>query len=136
MLKFGEWIARHRALILIFGIVLLLPSALGYVNTRVNYDILSYLPKDINTMVGQDILKDEFKSVKEAVAALFIGERIGHDAVAVKVVIHKLRVFGECLNSRLTAVAEEFHNQFVRCCTAVGVLKAADHPGLVGEKAG
>lgn len=60
MLKFGEWIARHRALILIFGIVLLLPSALGYVNTRVNYDILSYLPKDINTMVGQDILKDEF----------------------------------------------------------------------------
>ena len=60
MLKFGEWIAKHRVLILIFGVVMLLPSAMGYLKTRVNYDILSYLPKDINTMVGQDILKDEF----------------------------------------------------------------------------
>lgn len=60
MIRFGEWIVKHKALILIFGIVLLIPSALGYLNTRVNYDILSYLPKDINTMVGQDILKDEF----------------------------------------------------------------------------
>ena len=60
MLKFGEWIAKHRALILIIGVLMLIPSAIGYVNTRVNYDILSYLPKDINTMVGQDILKDEF----------------------------------------------------------------------------
>lgn len=60
MLKFGEWIAKHRALILIFSVVLLIPSAMGFLKTRVNYDILSYLPKDINTMVGQDILKDEF----------------------------------------------------------------------------
>ncbi len=60
MLKFGEWIAKHRALILILGAVLLIPSAMGFLKTRVNYDILSYLPKDINTMVGQDILKDEF----------------------------------------------------------------------------
>ena len=60
MLKFGEWIAKHRAFILIFGVLLLIPSAIGYVNTRVNYDILSYLPKNINTMIGQDILKDEF----------------------------------------------------------------------------
>lgn len=60
MLKFGEWVARHRALILIISVLLLIPSAIGYINTRVNYDILSYLPKDINTMVGQDILKDEF----------------------------------------------------------------------------
>lgn len=60
MLRFGEWIARHRVLILVFGIVLLIPSAIGYANTRVNYDILSYLPKDIDTMEGQDILKEEF----------------------------------------------------------------------------
>jgi len=60
MLKFGEWTARHRVLILIIGILLLIPAAFGYVNTRVNYDILSYLPKDINTMKGQDILKEEF----------------------------------------------------------------------------
>ena len=60
MLKFGEWIVKNRVLILVIGVVLLIPSALGYVNTRVNYDILSYLPKDINTMVGQDILKEDF----------------------------------------------------------------------------
>ena len=44
----------------VIGVLLLIPSAIGFVNTRVNYDILSYLPKDINTMIGQDILKDEF----------------------------------------------------------------------------
>ena len=60
MLKFGEWIVKHRALILIIGVLLLIPSALGYVKTRVNYDILSYLPKDINTMIGQDSLKEDF----------------------------------------------------------------------------
>lgn len=60
MIKFGEWIAKHRALVLILSILLLFPSAIGYLHTRVNYDILSYLPKDINTMVGQDILIDEF----------------------------------------------------------------------------
>ena len=60
MLKFSELIVKHRVLVLIIGVLLLIPSALGYVNTRVNYDILSYLPKDINTMVGQDILKEDF----------------------------------------------------------------------------
>lgn len=60
MSRFGEWIARHRVLVLVIGILLLIPSAIGYLHTRVNYDILSYLPKDINTMVGQDILIDEF----------------------------------------------------------------------------
>ena len=60
MLRFGEFIAKRRVFILLIGIILLVPSAIGYLNTRVNYDILSYLPKDINTMVGQDILIDEF----------------------------------------------------------------------------
>ena len=60
MLKLGEWIAKHRVLILIISVLLLIPSAIGFLNTRVNYDILSYLPKDINTMIGQDILKEDF----------------------------------------------------------------------------
>lgn len=60
MLRFGEFIAKHRVLILLTGMILLIPSVFGYLNTRVNYDILSYLPKDIDTMVGQDILIDEF----------------------------------------------------------------------------
>lgn len=60
MNKFGEFIVRNRLLILIIGILLMIPAGLGYINTRVNYDILSYLPKDINTMKGQDILKEDF----------------------------------------------------------------------------
>ena len=60
MNKFGEFIVRNRLVILIVGILLMIPAGLGYINTRVNYDILSYLPKDINTMKGQDILKEDF----------------------------------------------------------------------------
>lgn len=60
MEKLGKGIVKHKTLILLLGILLLIPSALGYLKTRVNYDILSYLPKDIETMKGQDILVDEF----------------------------------------------------------------------------
>ncbi|MDE6034525.1 MAG: MMPL family transporter [Ruminococcus sp.] len=60
MQKFGEWIVKHKVLILFMGIFLMIPSAIGYLNTRVNYDILSYLPEDISTMKGQEILIDEF----------------------------------------------------------------------------
>ncbi len=60
MLKFGKLVVKHKVLILVVGVLLIIPSALGFINTRVNYDILSYLPGDIDTMVGQDVLKDEF----------------------------------------------------------------------------
>ncbi|MCM1316195.1 MAG: MMPL family transporter [Prevotella sp.] len=60
MLRFGEKIVRHKVLILLIGIVMLIPCTIGYINTRVNYDLLSYLPEDIETMIGQNILKDEF----------------------------------------------------------------------------
>ena len=60
MYHIGKRIVKFRIPILIISAVLLIPSLLGYVGTRVNYDILSYLPKDIETMVGQDILVDEF----------------------------------------------------------------------------
>ena len=60
MLKLGEKIVSARVVILILSFVLLIPAAYGYIKTRVNYDILSYLPKDIETMVGQDIPVDQF----------------------------------------------------------------------------
>lgn len=60
MIKFGKGVVKHRMLIFIVSLVLLIPSAFGYMNTRVNYDILSYLPKDLESMKGQDILVDEF----------------------------------------------------------------------------
>ncbi|MBR5360630.1 MAG: hypothetical protein IK123_07050, partial [Lachnospiraceae bacterium] len=60
MKAFSKGIVKMRYIILIAAIALLIPSAIGYFNTRVNYDILSYLPKDIETMKGQDILADDF----------------------------------------------------------------------------
>ena len=60
MIKFGKGVVKHRVLILILAFLLLIPSGIGYVNTRINYDILSYLPENIETMKGQDILLDEF----------------------------------------------------------------------------
>ena len=60
MNKLSHLIVKLRYVILIVAIALLVPSAIGYFNTRVNYDILTYLPKDIETMKGQDILLDQF----------------------------------------------------------------------------
>lgn len=60
MIRFGKRVVKLRVPILIISFLLLIPSVLGIVNTRINYDILSYLPKDIETMRGQDILMDEF----------------------------------------------------------------------------
>ena len=60
MKKFGKGVVKCRVLILILSIVLLVPAAIGYFHTRVNYDILSYLPDEIETMKGQEILKDDF----------------------------------------------------------------------------
>lgn len=61
MEKLGRGIVKARIPILVISILLLIPAALGYINTRVNYDILYYLPKEIDTMQGQDILLDEFQ---------------------------------------------------------------------------
>lgn len=60
MIKFGKGVVKFRIPILIMAFLLLIPSGIGYMKTRVNYDILSYLPGEIETMEGQDILLDEF----------------------------------------------------------------------------
>ena len=60
MVKLRKKIVKYRVAILIIGFLLLIPSAMGYFKTKVNYDILYYLPDNIETMVGQDILMDEF----------------------------------------------------------------------------
>lgn len=60
MRTFSEKIVKLRIPILIVSLLLLIPSFFGYVNTRVNYDILYYLPDSIETMQGQNILLDEF----------------------------------------------------------------------------
>ena len=60
MKKFGKVVVKLRIPILVLSFLLLIPSVLGYFNTRVNYDIMYYLPSDIDTMQGQDILLDDF----------------------------------------------------------------------------
>ena len=60
MKKFGKVVVKLRIPILVLSFLLLIPSVLGYFNTRVNYDILYYLPSDTDTMQGQDILLDDF----------------------------------------------------------------------------
>ena len=60
MIRFGKRVVKLRVPILIAAVLLLVPSLFGYLNTRINYDILSYLPGDIETMEGQEILLEEF----------------------------------------------------------------------------
>ncbi len=60
MLKFGRAVVKKRIIILIIGLVLLVPSAIGFLKTGVNYDVLLYLPDSMETVQGQDILLDEF----------------------------------------------------------------------------
>lgn len=60
MIKVGKWIAKHKILIIIIGIALLIPSYLGMAATRINYDVLSYLPDTLETVDGQDIMVDQF----------------------------------------------------------------------------
>ncbi len=59
-IKFGKWVARHKILILIFAVVLFIPAVFGYVKTRINYDLLSYLPDSLETVSGQDTMVDKF----------------------------------------------------------------------------
>ncbi len=60
MVKTGKWIARHRKVILTICMLLFIPSIFGMAATKINYDLLSYLPKSLETVKGQDILVDEY----------------------------------------------------------------------------
>lgn len=101
MVKFGKGIVRFRVPILILSILLMIPCALGMIHTRVNYDILYYLPDDIETMEGQDILLNDFgkgafslcmvdgmnakdtAALKEKIADVpHVAEVIGYDTLA------------------------------------------------------
>lgn len=61
MHSFGLFVSRHRKLVLVITFLLLIPSVYGFLTTRINYDILTYLPKNLESVKGQDILDKEFK---------------------------------------------------------------------------
>ena len=60
MQKFGEFVCKHKRIILIIMLILLIPSIIGMKATRINYDILVYLPNDIETIQGENILSEDF----------------------------------------------------------------------------
>lgn len=60
MIRLGKWIAKHKKLILLIGFLLLIPSFLGMAATKVNYDLLSYLPDSLETVKGQNVMVDEY----------------------------------------------------------------------------
>ncbi len=60
MIKFGKAVVKSRIVILISSVLLLIPALLGYISTRINYDVLTYLPEEIETMKGQEIMIEDF----------------------------------------------------------------------------
>lgn len=60
MIKFGKAVVKSRIVILISSVLLLIPALLGYISTRINYDVLTYLPEEIETMQGQEIMIEDF----------------------------------------------------------------------------
>ena len=60
MKKIGNFVCKNKWIILIISLILVIPAIIGYNKTRVNYDILVYLPKDIETLKGEKILTDDF----------------------------------------------------------------------------
>lgn len=60
MQKFSNFVVRNKIIILFISLLMLIPSIIGYIGTKTNYDILVYLPSDIETLKGQNILKDDF----------------------------------------------------------------------------
>lgn len=88
MKKFGKVTVKHHRLILIIGILLLIPSLFGMIGTRINYDMLHYLPKDMDTVKGQDILLDRFG--KGAVSTMVVEGMDQKDIVQLKAKIEKV----------------------------------------------
>ena len=60
MNRLSKWIVKCRYAILIAAVILLIPATIQYKMTRINYDVLTYLPKNIETMKGQQIMLDEY----------------------------------------------------------------------------
>lgn len=60
MLKFGDFICKHKNIILVISLILLIPAIMGIKATKINYDILAYLPEEVETVQGQNILKNDF----------------------------------------------------------------------------
>ena len=88
MNRIRNFIVNHSVLILIISVILLIPSIFGYINTRINYDILVYLPSDIDTIKGENILTDDFKM--GAYAFVMVDNISGYDTLKLENRIRKI----------------------------------------------
>ena len=59
--KIAKWLTRKPKLVALVAVLMLIPAAIGYVSTRINYDILSYLPEDLESSQGEKLLEEPFK---------------------------------------------------------------------------
>ncbi len=87
-MRFAKTIVKNRALILFAALVLMVPSVLGMLKTRINYDMLNYLPADMDTVIGQDTLKDDFG--KGAFSFIIVEDMPEQDVAALKAKIEKV----------------------------------------------
>lgn len=87
-MKFSNAIVKHRVLILIAAIVLLVPSVIGMAKTRINYDMLDYLPSDMDTVKGQNELLEDFG--KGAFSFLVVEDMEEKDVAALKAKIEQV----------------------------------------------
>ena len=88
MVQFGKKVVKYRVTILITSVLLLIPSVLGYMGTRVNYDVLTYLPEDIETMKGQEIMVNDFGT--GAFSMFIVDGMESKDVVSLKAEIEKV----------------------------------------------
>ncbi len=82
MRSFGRWIGRHRVTVLVVSLLLLIPSFIGIKHTQINYDILTYLPKDLESVAGQEILNDNFSNA--GMSMLIIENMAPRDVLSLK----------------------------------------------------
>ena len=70
MRKFSDFISKHAKLIMLISLILLVPSLIGYIKTDINYDILSYLPQDLDSTEGQKILDEDYSDASLAIVVV------------------------------------------------------------------
>lgn len=109
MKRIANYISHHAKLVLLVMTLLLIPSWIGYKNTGVNYDILSYLPSDLESTQGQEILDKDFKN---AATGMLILKGSDHDADKLKKEI--LEIDGvEDVISKSSIVGDTVPNEFL-----------------------
>ena len=120
VIKFGKWLTRHKAVVLIIAFLLLIPATIGYVSTRINYDLLSYLPNSLETVSGQDTMVDEFGM--GAFSMIVVEDMEKKDIVALKEKLKKVNRIR--LEKMKKWVMTQWILQFRQRCSRINLERA------------